>query len=176
MNDYILKMQTQLNELISQKEISACMREYMKLCDELSEGFNLDPLLDLFTADAIWEGKGERYSKTFGKIIGLENIRVMFEKYTRKPAHFILNVHFLTNEIINIGDNNSAHGQWLLLQTSTFNDGRSQLSCAFLDVYFRFDERWKINHFTTSSRFNRPISTPWDSPEKLPVPGEQNDF
>lgn len=170
MNEYLSKMQSQLHELISQKEISACIHEYMRLCDNLSEGFNLDPLLSLFTTDAIWEGKGERYENAFGRIEGIKNIRLMFDKYTRKPAHFNLNVHFLTNEVIDLEDVKNAHGQWLLLQTSTFNNGNSQLSCAVLDVYFRFDERWKIKHFMTKSRFNRPVKMSWDSPEKLSVP------
>ena len=41
------------------RDVSACLHEYMQLCDYLNEGFDLDPLMALFTEDAIWEGKGK---------------------------------------------------------------------------------------------------------------------
>ncbi len=168
------QLRQRVNALEAAQEVSACLHEYMQLCDYLDEGFDLDPLMALFTEDAIWEGKGKRYAATFGRREGRESVRAMFEKYTQPPAHFALNVHFLTSEKVRVHNETEAEGTWVLLQTATFADGRSQLSSALLNVQFRQEGgRWKIAHFCTTSRFNRPVDTPWDNAQPLPVPEEE---
>jgi ketosteroid isomerase-like protein len=167
------QLRQRVGALEAAREVSACLHEYMQLCDYLDEGFDLDPLLALFTEDAVWEGQGKRYAATFGRREGSAAIRAMFAKYTLPPAHFVLNVHFLTSEKVEVRSEHEAQGTWVLLQTATFADGRSQLSSALLNVRFRKEEgRWKIAHFCTTSRFNRPVQTPWDNPQPLPVPEE----
>ncbi len=153
-----------------EKAIRACMNQYMYLCDILDVGFPLEDLMVLFTDDAVWEGRGKRYGKTFGSHQGKDAIRAMFAKYVQPPAHFDTNVHFLTSELIDVhGD--EANGSWVLLQTATFSSGKSQLSSARLSVKFRRDEGvWRMSHFQTESLFNRPVKTPWDQPADLPVP------
>ncbi|WP_417226904.1 nuclear transport factor 2 family protein [Amphritea sp.] len=154
----------------AEKAVRRCMNRYMYLCDRLDAGFELDDLMVLFTDDAVWEGRGGRYGKTFGCHQGAEAIRAMFAKYTQPPAHFETNVHFLTSELIEVAERD-AQGSWVLLQTSTFSSGKSQLSSARLTVSFRCDHgQWRISHFQTESLFNRPVSTPWDQPADLPVP------
>ena len=166
------QLRRRVEALESARAVSACLHEYMQLCDYLDEGFDLEPLLALFTEDAVWEGLGPRYAGSFGRREGREAIRAMFEKYTLPPAHFALNVHFLTSEKV-VVQGERAQGNWVLLQTSTYADGRSQLSCALLQVGFRCEQGvWRIAHFTTTSRFNRPVETPWDNPRPLPVPTE----
>lgn len=156
--------------LEQEKEVRRCMQRYMALCDVLDTGFDLSLLTDLFTADAVWQGVGKRYAKTFGAYEGKEAITKMFEKYTLPPAHFVLNSHYLTNESIDVAEQ-TAEGSWLLLQTATFQDGRSQLSSARLTVSFALEgEQWKIQHFQTHSLFNRPVDTPWDVDKELPTP------
>lgn len=165
------QLQQRLERLEAARSISACMHEYMHLCDQLDAGFDLDPLLALFTEDAIWEGRGKRYAGTFGRCEGATAVREMFVKYTRPPAHFRLNVHFLTSERIRVQSEDEALGDWVLLQTATFADGCSQLSSARLEVRFRHEAGdWKICHFQTESLFNRPVEMPWDDPKPLPVP------
>ena len=167
------QLRQRVSALEAAREVSACLHEYMQLCDYLDEGFDLDPLLALFTEDAVWEGQGKRYAATFGRREGRAAIRAMFAKYTLPPAHFVLNVHFLTSEKVDVRSASEAEGTWVLLQTATFTDGRSQLGSALLNVRFRKEEgRWKIAHFCTTSRFNRPVQTPWDNPQPLPVPEE----
>ncbi|HEY0834746.1 MAG TPA: nuclear transport factor 2 family protein [Azospirillum sp.] len=159
-----------VEDLEAEKRVRACINRYMALCDDLGEGFDLDPLMDLFTGDAVWEGKGARYGKTFGRMEGREAIRAMFAKYTVPPAHFRLNVHFLTGEEIAV-DGAEAGGRWVMLQTSTFASGVSQLSSARLDVGFRReDEVWRIARFQTERLFSRPVAKPWDEAADLPVP------
>ncbi len=159
-----------LNDLENEKRVSACMHRYMRLCDDLGPGFNLDTLMQLFTEDAVWEGKGKRYAKTFGQHVGIDAIEMMFAKYTQEPGHFSLNVHVLGNEVINV-DGEVATGTWVLLQPSDFIDGRSQLSCALITANFRLSEQGiQISHFKTENKFSRPISKPWDNSTALPVP------
>ena len=156
--------------LEQEKEVRACMQRYMSLCDVLDMGFDLSLLMDLFTSDAVWQGVGKRYAKTFGAYEGKDAIAKMFEKYTLPPAHFVFNSHFLTNEFVTVSEQ-TAEGTWLLLQTATFHDGRSQLSSARLTVIFMLEnEQWKIKHFQTESLFNRPVDTPWDVDKELPTP------
>lgn len=158
--------------LEQEKNVRACMQHYMALCDVLDVGFDLSSLMDLFTTDAVWQGVGKRYAKTFGAYEGKEAITKMFEKYTLPPAHFALNSHFLTNEFITVSEQ-AAEGTWLLLQTATFHDGRSQLSSAKLTVTFALEnEKWKIKHFQTESLFNRPVAMPWDVDKDLPTPNK----
>ena len=179
----VAQLTLQVDRLQAAQAVSACLHQYMQLCDELDEGFDLAPLLALFTEDAVWEGKGKRYAGTFGRCEGKAAVAAKFAKYTRPPAHFALNVHFLTSEWIEVDSAggsdrsdlsdrfDSARGRWVLLQTATFADGRSQLSSALLEVHFRRQqERWLIAHFCTTSRFNRPVNSPWDNPAPLPVP------
>lgn len=166
----IASLSQRLWALEQEKAVRECMQRYMSLCDVLDVGFDLSLLMDLFATDAVWQGVGKRYAKTFGAYEGKDAIANMFAKYTQPPAHFVMNAHFLTNEQIHVS-NETAVGTWLLLQTATFQDGRSQLSSARLRVNFTLDnEQWKIQHFQTESLFNRPMDTPWDVDKALPTP------
>lgn len=157
-----------VEDLEAEKQVRVCINRYMALCDVLGEGSDLDPLMALFTPDAVWEGKG-RYAATFGRLEGAGAIRAMFAKYTVPPAHFCLNAHFLTSEEIAV-NGDSATGRWLMLQPSTFVSGHSQLSAARLDVRFhRMDAGWRIAHFQTERLFSRQVARPWDAGD-LPVP------
>lgn len=156
--------------LESERAVRACMNRYMSLCDRLDVGFPLDDLMDLFTDDATWEGTGGRYRKTFGRHEGRQAIRAMFGKYTEPPAHFRLNVHYPTSELIKVRGG-EALGSWVLLQPSTFASGRSQLSGARLSDRFRNEDgTWRMSQFRTEALFSRPVGS-WDSSEELPVPG-----
>lgn len=159
-----------LDALEAEKAVRACMNRYMALCDDLNEGFDLTPLMALFTDDAVWEGKG-RYATSFGRQAGAAAIRAMFAKYTVPPAHFRLNVHFLTSEDISVSGD-TAEGRWVLLQTSTFATGASQLSAAKITARFRrcSDGLWRMAHFQTHRQFSRPVAQPWDADGDLPVP------
>jgi hypothetical protein len=159
-----------LTALEDEKRIRACMNRYMHLCDQLDVGFDLGQLLQLFTEQAVWQGMGRRYANTFGQYQGREAIAAMFEKYTRPPAHFDLNVHVLGNELITV-EGDSGNGSWVLVQTASFSSGKSQLSCARITAEFqRVADVWKISLFQTESLFNRPMQQPWDHTAPLPVP------
>lgn len=159
-----------LEQLEGERAVRACMARYMQLCDELGPGRQLDELRQLFTDDVVWEGIGERYSELFGRIDGCDAVLAMFDKYTRVPAHFRLNAHFLSSERIASVGRGHAQGTWTMLQTSTFADGGSHLAAARLMVDFRAEGlHWRIAHFRTASLFSRPV-TRWDGELPMPVP------
>ncbi len=159
-----------LNNLENEKLVRQCMNCYMHLCDLLDANFELFKLTSLFTNDAVWEGKGKRYGGTFGRHEGKQAITKMFEKYTKPPAHFVLNVHYLCNELIDV-DGITARGTWILVQPSTFANGNSQLSSAKITASFIFENgTWLIKHFQTENLFSRPVSESWDNSKPLPVP------
>lgn len=165
-------IQLQLRSFIAEKQVRRCMNQYMALCDELQENFDLDTLMALFAEDAVWQGKGQRYGKTFGHYQGRTAMMEMFSKYTQAPAHFTMNAHFLCNELIDVDiEKNTADGAWMLIQPSTFSSGKSQLSCARISAQFVCqDDVWLISAFTTQNIFSRSMSNPWDNPAPLAVP------
>lgn len=165
-------LEARLHQLESESAVRACMNRYMVLCDALDARTPLDELAGLFTADAIWEGKGAKYAKSFGGYRGREAIRAMFAGYMTEPAHFALNVHFLCSELIRV-EGDEANGSWVMLQTSTFASGASHLNAARLTVRFREEEgAWRMAHFQTENLFGRPVEA-WNSDAHLPVPGQK---
>ncbi len=150
--------------------VRACMVRYMALCDALGPATPLDELAGLFTADAVWEGIGEKYAHTFGRIAGRAALREMFAGYMAEPSHFALNVHFLTSELIRTTSPETAEGTWIMLQTSTFASGASHLNAARLTVDFRLEDgAWRMSHFRTENLFSRPVDG-WNRPDPVPVP------
>lgn len=164
-------LEARLHQLESENAVRACMNRYMVLCDALDARTPLDELAGLFTSDAIWEGKGAKYAKSFGGYRGREAIRAMFAGYMTEPAHFALNVHFLCSELIRV-EGDEANGSWVMLQTSTFASGASHLNAARLTVRFREEQGvWRMAHFQTENLFGRPVEA-WNSDAHLPVPGK----
>ncbi|WP_312932897.1 nuclear transport factor 2 family protein [Pseudomonas sp.] len=169
----LAELRARVQAFEDQQAIRVCINRYMALCDALDADSPLDELAGLFTADARWEGKGARYAASFGGYVGRDAIRAMFATYMRTPAHFALNVHFLTSEVIDVVSAERAQGRWLMLQTSTFADGGSHLNAARLDITFaQQDGRWRMAHFQTENLFSRPTSA-WNDQAPLPVPGQR---
>ena len=161
-----------LRSLEAEKEVRQCMTTYMRLCDQLGVESELSALTELFSEEAVWQGKGKRYAKTFGRYEGRDAIGNMFSTYTKTPAHFELNAHFLCNELIDIDiANGSAKGSWMLIQPSSFSSGKSQLSCAYISAEFSLiNDAWLISAFTTENIFSRPMADPWNNAAALSVP------
>lgn len=159
-----------LNKLEAESAIRNCINRYMEICDALDANTDLNELMDLFDSNSIWEGIGEKYAKSFGRYASWQAIYDMFKSYTQKESHFVMNAHFVSSEQIYV-EQQQAKATWLMLQTSTFRDGRSHLNAAKLSVKFQqqTDGTWKIKHFQTENILSRPVSH-WDSTAELPVP------
>jgi ketosteroid isomerase-like protein len=169
MSSLIADLAERLARFETEHAVRACMNRYMALCDALDAHTPLQELAGLFTQDAVWEGKGARYANSFGGYRGRDAITQMFATYMVEPAHFALNVHFLTSELIEVQES-GAVGTWVMLQTSTFASGASHLNAARLTVRFaEEDGHWRMAHFQTENLFGRPVQH-WNSDAPLPVP------
>ena len=159
-----------LSRLEAQQAVKNIMSQYMHLCDDLSSDAVAKKIATLFTEDAIWEGIGDLYQKKLGRYQGRDNIKNMMSAYVKTPAHFLINVHFLCSEYIEIKTPCMATGRWKMLQTSTFTSGESHINCAELNVNFSLiNKEWLISHFTTRNLFSRPVDY-LNSHQDLPVP------
>lgn len=166
----IAALHSRLERLETESAIRNIMARYMSLCDRLDESTPMDELAALFTRDAVWTGKGRRYQAAFGEHCGRAAIAEMLGTYRGPPPHFAFNAHFLTSESIN-ATSTPVVGTWLMLQTSTYADGTSDLRCARLNVQFAFeDARWRIRRFETENIIARPIDR-WNDRADLSPPG-----
>jgi hypothetical protein len=163
----ISQLLARIEVLESQNAIRRTLADYMRLCDHLDDATPMDELAALFTSDAVWAGRGTRYAATFGSYQGRDAIVAMLDRY-RAPVHFAFNAHFLTSESIAI-DGGVALGEWMMLQTSTYVAGSSDLRAARLKIGFRRESRWRIYRFETFNLFSRPVDR-WDDPSPVPVP------
>lgn len=153
-------------------DIRHCLNRYMEICDALNAQTNLAELMALFRHDAIWEGIGERYRQTFGRLEGATQIANMFQSYMQKDAYFSMNAHFVNSEQIHVSGS-EAVGKWMMLQTSAFQSGGAHLTSAKLWIDFsqELDGRWVISHFRTENIFSRRV-TAWSDQLDMPVPTE----
>ncbi|MXP42039.1 nuclear transport factor 2 family protein [Altererythrobacter soli] len=167
----IQELTSRLEQLEAEKAVRAVMARYMELCDDLGPATPMDELGELFAQDAVWAGVGPRYAATFGGYEGRDAIVAMLGRYRGPPPHFAMNAHFLCSESITV-DRESARGSWMMLQASTYADGRSDLRSARLRVRFvREQGEWRISRFETENLFSRAVER-WDDPTPVPVPAK----
>ena len=69
----------------------------------------------------------------------------MFKRYTQKESHFVMNAHFVNSEQIYVNQND-ANASWLMLQTSTFQDGRSHLNAKKAQGEVSEASRWNMEN------------------------------
>lgn len=157
-----------LEALESESEIRRIVARYFAICDDLGPDAPLEELGELFTADAIWEGKG-RYAKAFGRLEGRDAIVSMLRSYALPEPHFEMTAHFFSSECLTVsGDTGS--GQWMMLQTTDYTDGTADFRSAHLSLEFaREGEVWRISHFQTESIFSRQVE-PWNDEQRIAVP------
>lgn len=151
MNEALLQ---RLETLEGESQVRRLMARYMDLCDVPRATTQISELAQLFCVDAIWEGVGSQTVQTFGQHRGRDAVAAFVGGYLPPSAHFRLNLHYLTSESIMV-DGNTARGQWIMQQISTYADGCSELFGARLNIDFRCDDGvWLIAHFRTQRLFN----------------------
>jgi hypothetical protein len=157
-----------LEALEAESAIRRLVARYFAICDELGPGTPFEELGELFTRDALWEGRG-RYAKAFGRYEGREAIVAMIRSYCLPTPHFAMTGHFFGAEDIAV-EGRSASGNWMMLQTSDYADGKSDFRAARLTMRLVHDgERWRIAHFLTENLFSRQ-SERWNDDLSIPVP------
>jgi len=158
-----------LEALEAEGAIRRVIARYMELCDTLGPDTPMDELGELFTRDALWAGKGARYGAAFGGHSGRAAIVAMLDAYRGPVPHFAFNAHYLSSETITV-DGQSATGSWMMLQCSTYADGRSDLRSARLSVGFAQEEgAWRIARFETENLLSRAVDR-WSDEAPIPVP------
>ncbi len=163
-----------LLRLEAESDIRRLVARYMEICDALGPHTPLDELGGLFTQGAKWRGVGPRYAGAFGGHEGRDAIVAMLARYCGPPPHFAMNAHFLGSETIRV-EGLSASGGWMMLQTSTYADGRCDLRAARLSLGFaNEDGRWRIARFETENLFSRSVDR-WDDASPVPVPEDNRE-
>ncbi|MCE2841229.1 MAG: nuclear transport factor 2 family protein [Novosphingobium sp.] len=154
--------------LEGERAIRQLVARYFRICDDLGPDTPFAELGELFTPNAIWEGKG-RYAKAFGRYDGREAIVEMIRSYCLPKPHFAMTAHFLTAENISLHGAEGT-GEWMMLQTSDYNDGRADLRSAHLTIQCQNDGGiWRISHFRTLNLFSRRVER-WSDVAEIPVP------
>jgi hypothetical protein len=165
----IAALRDELASFRAEREVRAVVMRYFRLCDTLGPDTSLEELGLCFTRDALWEGRG-RYKKAFGRHEGRDAIVAMLGSYAVPVAHFAMNAHFLSTETISIDGPDAAVGQWSMLQTSTYRDGRSDLRSAALTIHCTVEDgAWRISHFITENLFARDVDH-WSDTAPISVP------
>lgn len=156
MNEALLQ---RLATLEGESQVRRLMARYMDLCDVPRAATQVSELTALFCIDAIWEGIGSVTAQTFGQHRGRDAVAAFVGSYLPPSEHFRLNLHYLTSESITV-DGNTARGQWIMQQISTYTDGRSELFGTRLNIDFRcVDGLWLIAHLRTQRLFNTDLFT-----------------
>ena len=84
-----------------------------------------------------------------------------------------MTAHFFSAEDITVSGE-TATGNWMMLQTSTYRDGHADLRSACLSMSFaREGENWRIRHFRTENIFSRRVDR-WSDTQAIPVPTGQH--
>lgn len=107
------------------------------------DGKEIDALADLFTDDAVCE-----FGPDFGgDWVGKKEIKRKFARYARAegPAYGVL--HAVTNPLIRLVDESTAHGRWYLLDLRTTEAVENPLILfgIYDDLYKKIDGEWKIH-------------------------------
>lgn len=163
-------LEARIARLEAERVIRQVVTTYFRLCDTLGPQTDWTAMEALFTREATWEGRG-RYRKAFGRHEGRSAIMAMLRSYA-DPAHFVLNAHYLTGEIITVheGPGAGASARWMMLQVSTYRDGRSDLRSAAIDVEMAQENgQWRIARFVTENIFSRDVG-PWNDEAPISVP------
>ena len=161
-----------LDRLESEGAIRRLVARYFAICDDLGPDTPFEELGELFTQNALWEGKG-RYAKAFGQYRGRDAIVAMIRSYC-EPVHFAMTAHFFSSEDIKAkGD--GATGHWMMLQTSDYTSGSADFRSARLTMQFaRSEGVWRISHFRTENIFSRQVE-PWNDEANIAVPDQVAD-
>lgn len=161
-------LRARVERLEAEGDIRRLVACYFRICDDLGPHSDLEALGQLFTRDAVWQGKG-RYEGAFGDYRGRAAIVEMIASYCLPHAHFAMTGHFFSAEAIEV-DGDTAWGQWMMLQCSTYAQGMSDLRSAALTLGFARDEGvWRIADFATRNLFSRRVDH-WNDADPIPVP------
>jgi hypothetical protein len=126
--------------------------DYAEGCDLVANEKHLDPLLKVFTEDAVWDGGA------FGKYIGKKAIK---EFLNGIPTMLTYSMHYFSNPRISV-DENQAQGRWYLLAFFTDVEGNDLILIGIEDdEYKKADGQWLISSMTLTTHSQAPLAEGW---------------
>ena len=121
---------------------------YCEICDD---GHDPGRIVEIFTADGIWE------SDSLGEFRGRDAIRAQFAIFRDKVS---FSQHMVTNPVITV-EGDSAHGTWYFLTPIVVDDESRWNFVRYDDDYVRVDGRWKIEHLRVAMRVDAARHGRW---------------
>ena len=125
-----------IEELVEKEAI----KELRIMYSHYFDGQQIDALVDLFTEDAVCE-----FGAVFGgDWVGREAIRARFLEFSSREPYAYSMLHSVTNPLIELLDENTAHGRWYLHDLRTTEDAENPLTLygIYDDLYKKVDGRW----------------------------------
>jgi ketosteroid isomerase-like protein len=112
-----------------------------------------DGVAELFTEDAVWDGKG------VGRYEGREAIRLFFHNL---PQMLSFALHYVMNPIITV-NGDSATGSWYLLEPCTMVAGNQAVwgTARYEEEYVRVGGTWKFKTVRLLPVFWTPFEQGW---------------
>ena len=128
-----------VDELVEIETIKQLRIQYSHYFD----GQDVDALADLYTEDAVCEF-GPDYG---GDWVGKETIRANFDQWSHGEGKPYSVLHAVTNPLIRLIDEKTAHGRWYLMDLRTTEGVENPLILfgIYDDVYHKVFGRWLIH-------------------------------
>ena len=123
---------TRMEDIEAIKQLKAL---YCEICDD---DHNPDRIVEIFTEDGVWEGRG------IGTARGRDEIRALFERFQQMMS---FSQHMTMNPRIEV-DGDTARGTWYFFGPFTFreNNQAKWQATRYHEEYARVNGEWKIKH------------------------------
>lgn len=148
-DDQTMKLVRQLADIEAIKQLK---HVYCDLCDD---DYDANPLAELFTEDAVWDGG------PIGAHVGREAIRDFFKG---TPARVRFALHMVTNPIITV-EGDCATGRWYLWEPLVYalpgGDEAWWMSARYDDRYRRTGTGWKFERVAITMKMLAPYEKGW---------------
>lgn len=149
------ELERRLAKLEAVEEIRHLKLRYGQLCDA---GYPVDPILAMFTEDAVWDG-----GATFGVFRGHAEIRQFFTAINEEVGFA---VHYMIGDAIVVDDEvRAARGTWHMFEAATMTvDGVPEamwLAAVYEDEYRHEDGTWKFSSVRLDFRMQAMHRTGW---------------
>lgn len=148
-------IERRLAKLEAVEEIRHLKLRYGQLCDA---GYPVDPILEMFTADAVWDG-----GDTFGSFHGLDEIRTFFVGINEEVGFA---VHYMIGDAVVVDDDvRTARATWHMFEAATMRvDAVPEamwLAAVYEDEYRCEDGVWRFSSVKLNFRMQAMHREGW---------------
>jgi hypothetical protein len=120
------------------EDIEAIRQLKARYCEICDDDHDPERITSVFSADAIWEGRG------IGRAEGHAEIRALFQRFQKLIS---FSQHMVMNPVIDV-NGDSASGTWYFFGPFTMREGNQAKwqAARYHEDYVRVDGVWKIRH------------------------------